>query len=56
MRDADALGVLTVLLCLAGSMFFSGAETAITSFDAHRAQRMVEEGGREGRIIAFWGR
>ena len=54
MRDADALGVLTVLLCLAGSMFFSGAETAITSFDAHRAQRMVEEGGREGRIIAFW--
>lgn len=54
MRDADALGVLIVLLCLAGSMFFSGAETAITSFDAHRAQRMVEEGGREGRIIAFW--
>jgi CBS domain containing-hemolysin-like protein len=54
MRDADALGVLIVLLCLATSMFFSGSETAITSFDAHRAQRMVEEGGREGRIIAFW--
>ena len=54
MRDADALGVLIVLLCLAGSMFFSGSETAITTFDAHRAQRMVEEGGREGRIIEFW--
>jgi putative hemolysin len=54
MADADALGVLIVLLCLAGSMFFSGAETAISSYDAHRAQRMVEEGGRDGRIIAFW--
>ncbi len=54
MRDADALGVLIVLLCLVTSMFFSGSETAITSFDAHRAQRMVEEGGRDGRIIAFW--
>ena len=54
MADADALGVLIVLLCLVASMFFSGSETAITSFDAHRAQRMVEEGGRDGRIIAFW--
>ncbi len=54
MRDADALGLLTVLLCLIGSMFFSGSETAITSFDAHRAKRMVEEDGRSGRIMAFW--
>ncbi len=54
MADADALGVLIVLLCLASSMFFSGSETAITTFDAHRAQRMVEEGGRDGRIIEFW--
>jgi CBS domain containing-hemolysin-like protein len=52
--EGDALGALIVLLCLVGSMFFSGSETAITSFDAHRAQRMVEEGGRDGRLIAFW--
>jgi putative hemolysin len=54
MSDGDVLGVLTILLCLVGSFFFSGSETAITSFDAHRAQRMVEEGGRDGRIIGFW--
>ena len=54
MSDGDVLGVLTILLCLVGSFFFSGSETAITSFDAHRAQRMVEEGGADGRIIEFW--
>lgn len=54
MSDGDVLGVLTILLCLVGSFFFSGSETAITSFDAHRAQRMVEEGGRDGRVVEFW--
>jgi CBS domain containing-hemolysin-like protein len=54
MSDADALGLLLVLLCLTASMFFSGSETAITSFDAHRAQRIVEEDGRSGKLMAFW--
>ncbi len=54
MSDADVLGILTVVLCLIASMFFSGAETAITSFDAHRAQRLVEDGGRDGEIASFW--
>jgi CBS domain containing-hemolysin-like protein len=54
MSDADALGLLLVLLCLTASMFFSGSETAITSFDAHRAQRIVEEDGRSGKVMAFW--
>lgn len=54
MSDADILGLLTVVLCLAASMFFSGSETAITGLDVHRAQRLVEEGGRAGRIAAFW--
>lgn len=54
MSDADVLGVLTVVLCLIASMFFSGSETAITSFDAHRAKRLVEDGGRAGKIAAFW--
>lgn len=54
MSDADILAALTVVLCLAASMFFSGSETAITSLDAHRAQRLVEEGGRDGRLAAFW--
>ena len=54
MHDADALALLLVVLCLIASMFFSGSETAITSFDAHRAQRIVEEDGRSGKTMAFW--
>lgn len=54
MSDADILALMTVVVCLVASMFFSGSETAITSLDAHRAQRLVEEGGREGRLAAFW--
>ncbi|MBZ5714458.1 hemolysin family protein [Nannocystis pusilla] len=54
MSDADVLGLLIVVLCLAASMFFSGSETAITSLDAHRAKRLVEDGGRQGRLAAFW--
>lgn len=54
MSDADVLGILTVVLCLAASMFFSGSETAVTSMDAHKTQRLVEDGGRQGRVAAFW--
>ena len=54
MSDADLLGVLTILLCLAGSMFFSGSETAITSMGEHQARKLLEEGGREGKIVSSW--
>ncbi len=54
MNDADTLGVIIVLLCLAGSMFFSGSETALTSLDPRLARRMVDEGGRAGKIMREW--
>jgi len=54
MSDADLLGLLVIGLCLAGSMFFSGSETAITSFDQHQARRLREEGGGDAKIIASW--
>ena len=54
MSDADTLGVLTAVLCLIGSMFFSGSETAITSLDERRARRLVEEGGFRGRVMRSW--
>ncbi len=54
MSDADTLGVLTAVLCLIGSMFFSGSETAITSLDDRRSQRIVEEGGFRGRVLRAW--
>ena len=54
MSDADVLGALVIVLCLGGSMFFSGSETAITSFGEHQARRLMEEGGKEARIVANW--
>ncbi len=54
MSDGDILGLLVIVLCLAGSMFFSGSETAITSFGEHQARRLMEEGGREAKIVASW--
>ncbi|MEM6990766.1 MAG: hemolysin family protein [Myxococcota bacterium] len=54
MSDADILGLLVIGLCLAGSIFFSGSETAITSFGEHQARRIMEEGGRKAKIVASW--
>jgi putative hemolysin len=54
MTDADTLSILVFVLCLAGSMFFSGSETAITSFGDRRARRAKEEGGREGKLLGWW--
>ncbi|MFO7562561.1 MAG: hemolysin family protein [Enhygromyxa sp.] len=54
MSDADTLSILVFVLCLAGSMFFSSSETAITSFGDRRARRLAEEGGREGKVLGWW--
>lgn len=54
MNDADTLGVLVILLCLVGSMFFSGSETAITSFGERRARRAVEEGEPGAHVLRLW--
>jgi putative hemolysin len=54
MSDADVLGILTMVLCLGGSMFFSGSETALTSLGPHQARKILEEGGRSGRTVETW--
>ena len=54
MSDADTLSILVFVLCLGGSMFFSGSETAITSYGDRRARRVKEKGGREGRLFGWW--
>ena len=54
MSDADLLAGLVLLLCLGGSMFFSGSETAITTFGEHQWRKLVEGGGRDGRIARDW--
>ncbi len=54
MTDADFLAALIMVLCLVGSMFFSGSETAIASFGEHQWRKLVEDGGRDGRIARDW--
>ncbi|MCX4239365.1 hemolysin family protein [Paraliomyxa miuraensis] len=54
MSDADTLGILTILLCLGGSMFFSSSETALTSLGPHQARKILEEGGRHAKTVATW--
>ncbi|MCH9681529.1 MAG: hemolysin family protein [Deltaproteobacteria bacterium] len=54
MSDADKLGILTMVLCLIGSMFFSGSETALTSLGTHHARKIQEEGGRRGKTVSTW--
>jgi CBS domain containing-hemolysin-like protein len=54
MSDADTLSLLVFVLCLAGSMFFSGSETAITSYGDRKARRAMEEGGREAKLFGWW--
>ncbi|MGB1699072.1 MAG: hemolysin family protein [Nannocystaceae bacterium] len=54
MNDSDILSLLVIGVCLVFSMFFSGSETAITSYDVWRAERVKNEGGRDGRVIATW--
>lgn len=54
MTDGDLLGVLLMVLCLGASAFFSGSETAILSFGEHQWRKLMEEGGRSGRVARTW--
>ncbi len=54
MDDADILALLVTGLCLMCSFFFSGSETAITSFGDRKALRLREEGGRDGKLLGWW--
>ncbi len=54
MNDADVLSIMTMVLCLGGSMFFSGSETALTSLGPHHARKILEEGGPEAATVASW--
>ncbi len=54
MSEGDVLGLLVIVLCLGGSMFFSGSETAITSLGEHQARKILEDGGRNARVVSSW--
>jgi putative hemolysin len=54
MTDADSFGLLVMLLCLFGSAFFSGSETAIFSYGEHQWRRLVEDDGPHAVLARTW--
>ncbi len=54
MTESDILALLTIAVCLGGSMFFSGSETAVMSLGEHQASKILEDGGRDARTVASW--
>ena len=54
MSEGDILALLTIVLCLGGSMFFSGSETAVTSLGEHQAAKILEDGGRDAKTVSSW--
>jgi CBS domain containing-hemolysin-like protein len=49
--EITALGVVSILLLLVGSGFFSSSEIALFSLPAHQIDAMVEEGKRGARAV-----
>ena len=45
---------LTLLAALAGSAFFSSAETALTALGEARVRALVESGGRRASLLRLW--
>lgn len=50
--EPHAIDLLWILACLAGSAFFSGAETALTSLTEPQRARLVEGGG--AGVLRVW--
>ncbi|MCU0661047.1 MAG: hemolysin family protein [Myxococcota bacterium] len=46
--------MLGILLCLFGSAFFSGAETALTRFPDNKARHLIETDPRKWGLLEFW--
>ena len=42
--------IIIMLICLAGSAFFSGTETAFTSFNRAKMKALAEEGNKKATL------
>jgi len=49
-----AFQVAAVVVCLVGSAFFSGAETALTALDRTRTRRLIDRGERFAGALELW--
>ncbi len=51
--QAESFELLTLVICILLSAFFSGAEAVLMSIGIDRARQLIEDGGRKGRALAF---
>jgi CBS domain containing-hemolysin-like protein len=51
---ASTWELVTGLVLIACSAFFSGSETALTALGDARAHQLMESGGRRGKLLAVW--
>jgi putative hemolysin len=55
-EGASTWELLTGLLLILGSAFYSGTETALTALGDARTRQLIETGGRRGRLLGIWAR
>lgn len=51
--DISVWEVVLLLICFAGSAFFSGSEAVLMSLGIDRARQIIEEGGSRARAFSF---
>ena len=54
MSDLPIAGIIGIGVCLIGSAFFSGSETALTSLGQAKAREIQGNGGKSTRILDLW--
>jgi putative hemolysin len=51
--DVSAWEIVTLVVCLLGSAFFSGSEAVLMSLGIDRAQQLLDEGGSKSKAMNF---
>jgi putative hemolysin len=51
--DISSTEIIVLLVCFAGSAFFSGSEAVLMSLGIDRARQIIEEGGSRARAMTF---
>lgn len=51
--DISVTEIVVLLVCFAGSAFFSGSEAVLMSLGIDRARQIIEEGGSRARAMTF---
>ena len=47
----DIVSLIIILICLIGSAFFSGTETAFSTFNKIRMKKLAQEGNKKAQRV-----